>query len=60
MSRAVNTLDDTTRQLTALIDAHQDIDWRDVDGVSVAEAAAWTARLQEAKDRQTDTTDGNR
>ena len=59
MSRAADTRGDTTHQLTALIAAHESIDWRNVNGVSVAEAAAWTARLREAQDRQTVTTDAN-
>lgn len=59
MSRAVGTRDGTTRPLTALIAAHEAIDWREVDGVSVAEAAAWTKRLREAKERQTAPTSAN-
>jgi len=35
--------------LTDLIDAHEAIDWPEVPGVSVYEAAAWTARLIEAE-----------
>lgn len=52
MSRAVDQGDDTVRTLAALAAAHEAIDWSEVEGVSVAEVAAWTARLKEAKDRQ--------
>jgi len=36
--------------LAELIDLHERTAWRDVPGVSAAEAAAWTQRLIEARD----------
>lgn len=40
-----------SRDLEELIAAHERIDWAAVEGVSVAEAAAWTARLAEAREQ---------
>lgn len=37
--------------LAELIERHENTDWTDVPGVSAAEAAAWTQRLIEARDR---------
>lgn len=37
--------------LCELVELHEDVTWRDVPGVSNAEAAAWTARLAEARER---------
>lgn len=37
--------------LAELIEQHESTDWTDVPGVSAAEAAAWTQRLIEARDR---------
>lgn len=42
----------TEPSLAELIDAHESIDWGDVPGISTPEAAAWTARLIEARRRQ--------
>lgn len=36
--------------LSELIDIHERTDWRQVETISNAEAAAWTARLIEARD----------
>jgi hypothetical protein len=33
------------------IDAHEDVDWRHIPGISTSEAAAWTARLIKAADQ---------
>jgi hypothetical protein len=37
--------------LTELIEQHEATDWSDIPDVSAAEAAAWTQRLIEARDR---------
>ncbi|KOX94236.1 hypothetical protein [Halorubrum tropicale] len=41
--------DDAGEQLNAVIEAHEATDWSEVPGVTVAEAAAWTSRLVEAR-----------
>lgn len=40
----------TQGKLTMLVADHEAVDWSEVPGVSSAEAAAWTARLREARD----------
>lgn len=60
MSRAIDTRDETVRTLKSLAAAHEAIDWSDIDGISVAEVAVWTARLKEAKNRHENTTDAKR
>ncbi|PHQ45142.1 hypothetical protein DJ68_14695 [Halorubrum sp. C3] len=40
---------DAGGQLDAVIEAHEAADWSKVPGVTVAEAAAWTSRLVEAR-----------
>lgn len=42
---------DADLDLAELIEQHESTDWSDVPGVSAAEAAAWTQRLIEARDR---------
>lgn len=42
---------DADLNLAELIEQHESTDWNDVPGVSTAEAAAWTQRLIEARDR---------
>lgn len=42
---------DADLDLAELIELHENTDWKDVPGVSTAEAGAWTARLIEARDR---------
>lgn len=42
--------DDAGEQLDAVIEAHEATDWSEVPGVTVAEAAAWTTRLVEARE----------
>lgn len=42
---------DADLNLADLIEQHENTDWNDVPGVSAAEAAAWTQRLIEARDR---------
>jgi hypothetical protein len=46
----VGTNVETELDLAELIEQHENIDWSNVPGVSAAEAAAWTARLIEARD----------
>jgi len=41
---------DAGEQLDAVIEAHEATEWSEVPGVTVAEAAAWTSRLVEARD----------
>ncbi|MFW6382520.1 MAG: hypothetical protein ACOCZD_00595 [Haloferacaceae archaeon] len=41
---------DAGEQLDAVIEAHETTDWSEVPGITVAEAAAWTSRLVEARD----------
>jgi hypothetical protein len=42
---------DSLDTLEAIITGHEDVDWSDVPGISAAEAAAWTQRLIQARDR---------
>jgi len=42
---------DADLDLAELIEQHENTDWSDVPGVSAVEAAAWTQRLIEARDR---------
>lgn len=35
--------------LDRLVEEHERVDWSEVDGISVAEAGAWTARLLQAE-----------
>lgn len=42
---------ETDLDLAGLIERHENTDWTDVPGVSAAEAAAWTQRLIEARER---------
>jgi hypothetical protein len=54
---------DIEQQLSNLIDLLEAIDWRDVDGISTAEAATLTARVDDARERTrspTVATDGGR
>jgi hypothetical protein len=37
------------KDLSGLISAHEDIEWRDVPHVTPAEAAVWTQRLIQAR-----------
>lgn len=37
--------------LAELIDFHESLEWASVPGISTAEAAAWTTRLIEARER---------
>jgi len=41
---------DVDGDLDAVIEAHETVDWTEVPGISVPEAAAWTSRLIEAHD----------
>ena len=41
---------DADEDLDAVIEAHEMVDWTEVPGISVPEAAAWTSRLIEARD----------
>lgn len=34
-----------TRQISELIEQHENTDWSEIPGISAAEAGAWTARL---------------
>jgi hypothetical protein len=58
MSEAATTTDSAAERrgdadvaLTEIIHQQESTDWGDVPGVSAAEAAAWTNRLIEARDR---------
>lgn len=42
---------DAATGIGALIEQHEQTDWSAVPGVSAAEAAAWTQRLIEARER---------
>lgn len=37
--------------LSELINLHEEIEWKDVPGIGVYEASAWTERLTEARDK---------
>lgn len=42
---------DSEFALHRAIEAHEDVDWRHIPGISTAEAAAWTSRMIEAADQ---------
>ena len=42
---------DSLDTLEAIISGHEDVDWSDVPGISTAEAAAWTQRLIQPRNR---------
>lgn len=37
--------------ITDLIDDHEDVNWGGIPTISAAEAAAWTARLEKAREK---------
>ena len=41
---------EANRELSELIDQHENTDWTVVPGISAAEAGAWTIRLIEARE----------
>lgn len=41
---------EAAQRLNELATAHENIDWEDVPSISIAEAAAWTQRLEQARE----------